>query len=86
MTLSPTERREVLDLAARQLTQELREAVDLDEIQTLELSTVAQLLGISPTQAAKLLPVVEVGPRTRRVTVAAYRSFLASRTTNPIAA
>lgn len=86
MTLSPTERREVLDLAARQLTQELRETVELDQLATLELSTAAQLLGISPTQAAKLLPVVEVGPRTRRVTVAAYKAFLQSRTTNPIAA
>lgn len=83
MTLSPTERRELLALAARNLTEELLEAVPLDELATLELSTAGQLLGLGPAAAAKVLPVIEVGPRTRRVTVADYKAFLASRRRDP---
>lgn len=83
MTLSPTERREAMELAARMLTEELRGAVNIDELNTLELSTAAQLLGLSPTHAARVLPVIEVGPRTRRITVAAYKAYLAKHTTQP---
>lgn len=83
MTLSPTERKEVLELAAGKLTEQLREGVDLDELNTLELSTAAQLLGLSVKDAARKLPVLEIGPRTRRVTVADYKAFLASKKKTP---
>ncbi|RYD62370.1 MAG: hypothetical protein EOP83_14780, partial [Verrucomicrobiaceae bacterium] len=74
MTLSPTERKELLTLQATLLNTKLLEANDIDELATLELSTAAQLLGLSVTHAARLLPVIEVGPRTRRVTIAAYKA------------
>ena len=83
MTLSPTERREMLAILASQIGSDLREAIDLDELATLELSTAAQLLGLGVAQASRVLPVIEVGPRTRRVTVRAYKEFLASRTRTP---
>jgi hypothetical protein len=83
MTLSPTERREMLAILASQIGSDLREAIDLDELATLELSTAAQLLGLGVAQASRVLPVIEVGPRTRRVTVRAYKEFLQSRTKNP---
>lgn len=83
MILSPTERREMLALLATQIGSDLREAIDLDELATLELSTAAQLLGLGVAQASRVLPVIEVGPRTRRVTVRAYKEFLQSRTRTP---
>jgi hypothetical protein len=83
MNLSPSERKEVLELVARQITQELRDTVDFDELYTIELSTAAQLLGLSVTHAARVLPIIEVGPRTRRVSVADYKAFLNARRTTP---
>lgn len=83
MILSPTERKEVLALVAGQITAALRETIDLDELATLELSTAAQLLGLGVAQASRVLPIVEVGPRTRRVTVKAYKAFLEARTLQP---
>ncbi|MBK1884168.1 hypothetical protein JIN85_17240 [Luteolibacter pohnpeiensis] len=80
MILSPKERKETIELAAKQLTAELRASVDIDELNLIELSTAAQLLGLSATHAAKVLPIVEVGPRSRRVTVAAYKAFIKERT------
>lgn len=86
MTLSPTDRKEVLALAAVNLTDHLLASVRIDELATLELATAAQLLGLGPAAAAKVLPVIEVGPRTRRVTVAAYKAFLAKNTRQPASA
>jgi DNA repair protein RadC len=73
----------MLAILASQIGSDLREAIDLDELATLELSTAAQLLGLGVAQASRVLPVIEVGPRTRRVTVRAYKEFLQSRTKNP---
>ena len=75
-----------MELAAKMLTAELRENVNIDELNTLELSTAAQLLGLTVPNAASKLPVIEVGPRTRRVTVAAYKAFLEKNTTRPASA
>jgi hypothetical protein len=83
MTPSPSERRELLALAAAQLVTELRASVDLDEINTLDIATAAQLLGISSKQALRILPVVEVGPRTHRVTVRDLKAAIATRTRQP---
>ncbi len=46
----------------------------------IDLQTAASFLGLPLARAAKVLPVVEVGPRSRRVTVAAYKAFLAANT------
>lgn len=83
MNFSPSEKAQILELAARMLTDELRANINLDELNTLELSTAAQLMGLTVTHAARVLPVIQVGPRTRRVTVAAYKAFLAKNTNPP---
>jgi hypothetical protein len=83
MTLSPTERKEVLALIAANITAAFLEANDIDELITLELSTAAQLLGLSVTHAARVLPVIEVGPRTRRVTLKAFKDYLRKNTKQP---
>lgn len=80
MTLSPSEVDEVKRAAAREIAAQFFQGIDIDELNTLELSTAASFLGIPVDRAARLLPVVEVGPRSRRVTVAAYKAFLAANT------
>ncbi len=70
-------------MIAANLTEEILKRIDLDEIATLELATAGQLLGLGARHAATVLPVIEVGPRTRRVTVRAYKDFLEERKRNP---
>jgi hypothetical protein len=83
MTLSHSERKEVLALIAANLTAAFLEANDIDELITLELSTAAQLLGLSVTHAARVLTVQEIGPRTRRVTLKVYKAYLAKTEIKP---
>jgi len=80
MTLSPTELQDIKAAAAREIADRFFSSVDIDELNTIELSTAASFLGIPVDRAGKLLPVVQVGPRSRRVTIASYKAFLASNT------
>lgn len=80
MTLSPAELEDIKTRAARELADRILHSVDIDELNTLEISTAASFLGIPVDRAAKLLPVVEVGPRSRRVTIKAYKAFLSANT------
>lgn len=83
MTLDPTERKQVLALIAANITAAFLAANDIDELITIELSTAAQLLGLSVTHAARVLTVQEIGPRTRRVTLKVYKDYLAKNTKQP---
>jgi hypothetical protein len=76
MTLSPSELEDVKTAAAREIADRFFAGVDIDALNTIELSTAASFLGIPVDRAAKLLPFVEVGPRSRRVTLADYKAFL----------
>jgi hypothetical protein len=80
MTLSPDQLSATLDKIADQLGRDIRDSLDLDELATLNLATAAQLLGVPITAAARILPVIEVGPRTRRVRVCDYKALIAART------
>lgn len=82
MTLSPSERKEVVELAARQLAAEVRATqVDVDELNTLDLSVCAAFLGIPLERATKELPFIELGPRTRRVRIKDYKAYCSARLT-----
>lgn len=83
MVLSHADKEKVLALIAANLTAEILKRIDLDELATLELSTAGQLLGLGPKAAAAVLPVIEVGPRTRRVQVAAFKAYQAAHTKQP---
>jgi hypothetical protein len=80
MTFSPSEMDDIKAQAAREIADRFFQSVDIDDLNTIEISTAASFLGIPVDRAAKLLPVVEVGPRSRRVTIKAYKAFLASNT------
>jgi len=83
MHLTVTERKQFQDNLARHVANDLQEAVNIDELCMIDLATAAQLLGLSPTHAARILPIVEVGPRTRRVTIADFKAFVEARKTAP---
>ena len=85
MNLSPAEIADVKSAAAAEIADRFFAGIDIDELNTMELSTCASFLGIPVDRAAKLLPYVEVGPRSRRVTIANYKAFLADHTSNPAA-
>lgn len=56
---------------------------DLDEIRTMTLQTAADHLGIPVTRAEKVLPVITLGPRSRRVTLKALKDYIAQNTKTP---
>jgi hypothetical protein len=85
MNLSPAETEAVKRAAAAEIADRFFAGIDIDELNTMELSTCASFLGIPVDRAAKLLPYVEVGPRSRRVTLADYKAYLAENTRNQAA-
>lgn len=76
MTLSPPERDAVIKEAARLLVAELREQVDLDELITLPLDAAAQIIGLGPKQASRVLPTRQMGPRKLGVSLRSIKAYL----------
>jgi hypothetical protein len=56
---------------------------ELDELDTLDIATVAAFLNWPVTRVAKKLPVVELGPRSRRIRRSDYLALLAKNTKQP---
>jgi hypothetical protein len=83
MTLSPAEFESIKRAAVQEIADRFFQDVDIDQLNTMELSTCASFLGIPVDRAAKALPFVEVGPRSRRVTIADYKAYLAARKVHP---
>jgi len=86
MTLTPAEVEDVKRLAAVQIAAQVLGGVDIDTLNMLDLSTAASFLGIPLERAARVLPVVELGPRTRRVRIADFKAYQAAHTRQPAAA
>lgn len=86
MTLSPAEVEDVKRLAAAEIAAQVLGVVDLDSLNMLDLSTAASFLGIPLERAARVLPVVELGPRTRRVRIADFKAYQAAHTRQPAVA
>ena len=86
ITLTPAELATWKLQAAREFAALQLAEIPLEELQTVELAFAAQSIGFSPKQAATVLPVIEVGPRKRRVSVKALKDFLAARTVQPVTA
>jgi len=81
MTLSPSERREVLELVAERITAQLRTEVgDLTELVVLPLAAAGQLVGLSPQQAKRLLPVTRTAAGKHGITLAAIRKHITTNT------
>jgi hypothetical protein len=83
ITLTPAAEAEFIERAAKEFAALKFARIDPDELDTLELSTAAHFLGIPIDRAAKVLPVVELGPRSRRVRIADYKAYVAKKTKPP---
>lgn len=83
MILTPQELEEAKRAAIVLIAAEIRELLDPEDLQTVELADVARYLGLTSKHAATLLPVIGVGPRTHRVSLKAFRAFKELQTTWP---
>lgn len=81
--LTPAKIDEAVEGVKAIVAAQILEALDPEELQTIELAEAARYLGLSAKQAAKILPVIEVGPRTHRVSLKAFQGFKEAKTTWP---
>lgn len=84
--LSPSQFQEWQRLLIREVHCTTSAGENIDDVMMLDLSTAASFLGIPLERAARVLPVVELGPRTRRVRIADYKAYVAKHTRQPAAA
>jgi hypothetical protein len=84
MQLSPEDRRAVLEMAAKRIVDEIRAEAggDLSGMIVLPMGAAAQLIGLSPTNVSRRLPVVEAAAGKHGVTLSSIREFISSRTKN----
>jgi hypothetical protein len=82
MNLSAAEFDAIKRAAVQEIADRFFESVDVDELNTMELATCASFLGIPVDRAAKVLPYIEVGPRSRRVTIKDYKAYCQANTRN----
>jgi hypothetical protein len=75
MKLCPEDQRKVLEMAAASIVEELRGSIDFADLVTLPLSFVSQAVGLSPKQAARVLPVRSMGQRTKGVSLRALMDY-----------
>ena len=86
MMLTPAALEQLTDDVIAKLEEKLGKrgsSGDPDEIRTMSLQTAADHLGIPVERAARELEVIHLGPRIRRVTWKAYKTYCADRTTKP---
>lgn len=82
MNLSAAEFDAIKRAAVQEIADRFFEAVDVDQLNTMELATCASFLGIPVDRAAKVLPWIEVGPRSRRVLIRDYKAYCQANTRN----
>lgn len=85
MTLSPTERQQVVELVAQRVIDELRNEAggDLATLIVLPMSAVSAHVGLSTKTASERLPVTMVAPGKAGVTLAHLRAYIAEKTRFP---
>lgn len=85
MILSPSERRQVLEIVAQGILDDLRAngGAALESFVTVPLSTAGALLGMGAKQVARRLPVIDIGDRKKGVSLSALKEYQAKHTTQP---
>lgn len=81
--LTPAEIQEAKRAAVAGIRYEILAAIDPVQINTIELSTAAHALGLSVKDAARKLPIIELGPRSRVVDLKDFIAFKEARKTYP---
>lgn len=87
MDLSPKDRREVLELVAKQIVDEIRAEAggDLSSVVVIPLAAAGHLVGLNRQQLPKHLPVTAIGPSTHGVTLRNLQDHIARNTRHPAA-
>jgi hypothetical protein len=75
MTLSPSQEERVIAEAARLIVAELRGRIDFEDLVTLPIGFVAQTIGKSVKQTARILPVRPMGARNQGVSLKALKAY-----------
>ena len=75
MNFSPTDRAQVLDLAADKLAAAIRAEFDLAELMTVPVSMVSQLTGLSRSQVERTFQVRPMGKRRNGVSMKALQTY-----------
>lgn len=85
MDLSPKDRRQLLELIAKNITQRIEQgtAGDLAELVLLPLQGAAAQLSLSPKQARRVLPVCRLSSGRIGVSLANIRRHIAGNTDYP---
>lgn len=78
MTLSPSDRAAVLELAADKIAAEIRREFDLAELMTVPVSMVSQLTGLSRSQVERSFTLRPMGKRRNGVSMKALQAFIAA--------
>ena len=78
MTLSPSDRAAVLELAADKIAAEIRREFDLAELMTVPVSMVSQLTGLSRSQVERSFTLRAMGKRRNGVSMKALQAFIAA--------
>lgn len=76
VTLSPAGFDQLIEATKHELADRLMAGEDIDSLKTIDLQTVASFTGLPLERVTKLLPYIEFGPRSRRVTLADYKAYL----------
>jgi hypothetical protein len=83
ITLTPNELADVKRMAARDIATTVLEGVNVEELQLMDIATVSSFTGVPVERVARLMPIIELGPRSRRVRISDYKAYLAKNTKNP---
>ncbi len=83
ITLSPSEMDDVKRMAARDIAEAVLAGINVDELQLMDIATVSAFTGLPVERVAKSIPIIELGPRSRRVRISDYKAWLAQNMKYP---
>jgi len=75
MMLSPQDKQTVLEMAARNVAEQVCGAIDIAELITLPLAVVSQITGMGARQVERVLPIRALGARRRGVSLKAVQQY-----------
>ena len=79
MTLSPSDRAAVLEMAAEKLAATIRSECDLLDCVTFPVSVVSQFTGLSRSQVERTFPIRQMGKRKAGVSLKDYQAYMATK-------
>ncbi|GAA5130772.1 hypothetical protein JIN84_05135 [Luteolibacter yonseiensis] len=81
--LSPSELEDVKRIAARDIAGAVLAGINIEELQLMDIATVSAFTGLPVDRVARSMPIVELGPRSRRVRISDYKAYIAKHIKNP---